>query len=362
MSAASTLARPLAAALTRRWPDGSRLLLVGDGAGWSVDHDLRELGVIAERLGARIAPHRLLSASRGQAAFYGSQFTLLREPWTPSAHRLGTAYFHGRPGTPGYPEFDECYRVLCGHHTEISRLQVTHGEMHDLVLSSGIDPAKVFQIPIGVHLSYFPPQTRESCDAARAEFGLPRTAFVVGSFNKDGVGFGDGIEPKLIKGPDVLVDAFTRLRNSVPELHVLLSGPARGFVKAALDRHGIPYVHRTAARYADVSRFYHAVDAYLVASRQEGGPKAVLEAMASGVPLVTTRVGQATDLVRDGVNGWLVEVEDAEAMAERLATIADAPMDLASIRATGIATAARNAYEAQLPLWRSFFDGFVAMP
>lgn len=358
----SSAVRSLASTLTRRWPAGSRLFLVGEGVGWSIDHDLRELAAIAERLEVRVAPRRLLSASRGQAAFYGSQFTLLKEPWTPSSHRLATAYFHGRPGTPGYPEFDECYRVLGRHHAEISRLQVTHREMHDLVLSTGIDPAKVIRIPIGVHLSYFEPQTHESRDAMRAELGLPRTAFVVGSFNKDGVGFGEGLEPKLIKGPDVLVETLARSRESVPELHVLLSGPSRGFVKAALDRHGIPYVHRTAADYAEVGRFYQAVDAYLVASRQEGGPKAVLESMASGVPLVTTRVGQAAELVRDGENGWLVDVDDVDAMADRITAIAGAGAGLDGVRAAALATAAENAYDAQLPLWRSFFDGLVAMP
>ena len=42
----------------------------------------------------------------------------------------------------------------------------------------------------------------------------------------------------------------------------------------------------------------------------EGGPRAALEAMATGVPLVSTRVGQAADLVRHGENGWLADVDD----------------------------------------------------
>jgi glycosyltransferase involved in cell wall biosynthesis len=361
LSAASALARPFAATLTRRWPQGSRLFLVGEGTGWSIDHDLQELAATAGRLGVRVAPSRLLSASRGQVAFYGSQFTLLREPWSPPPHRLVTAYFHGRPGTPGYPEFDECFRVLRDRHAELARVQVTHVEMHDLVLSSGIDAAKVIRIPIGVEPSYFALQTPESRSAARAELGLPQDAFVVGSFQKDGVGWGDGLEPKLIKGPDTLVDALRRLHRRVPELHVLLSGPARGFVKQGLDRDGIPYLHRAVARYADLARLYRALDAYLVPSRQEGGPKAVLESMASGVPLVTTKVGQATDLVRNGDNGWLVDVDDVEAMVERLAAVADGGPDLPRIREAGFATAGENAYEAQLPLWRAFFDGLVAM-
>lgn len=349
------------ATLTRRWPQRSRLFLVGEGAGWSIDHDLRELAGIARRLGARLADRRLLSASRDQAAFFGSQFALLQEPWLPRPHALGTAYFHGRPGTTGMPEFDASYRALCTHHSELARVQVTHAEMHELVLSSGIDPSKVFRIPIGVDIASFSPQTEATRAKARAELGLPAAAFVIGSFQKDGVGWEDGRAPKAIKGPDVLLEALGRLRERVPELHVILSGPARGFVRAGLERLGIPYVHPRLERYEEIGRLYSALDAYVVPSRQEGGPKGVLEAMASGVPLVSTRVGQAAELVRDGVNGWLVEVEDAERLADRLASVAERPAGLPGVIAAGLETARQNAYDRQLPLWRAFLDGFVAL-
>ncbi len=358
-SAIRRVARPLARAVTRRWPPNSHLFLVGEGVGWSIDHDLRELATIAGGLGVRVADRRLLSASRNQAAFYGSQFTLLREPWRPPLHRLGTAYFHGRPGTPGMPEFDDCYSALRAHHEELARVQVSNAEIHNLVLSTGIDPAKVFRIPIGVNLAYFEQQTPESRAAARAELGLPEEAFVVGSFHKDGFGFGEGREPKAIKGPDVLLEALLLLRERVPVLHVLLAGPARGYVRAGIERLGIPYRHRVVARYEEVGRLYQAIDAYAVPSRQEGGPKALFEAMASGVPLVTTRVGQAIDLVRHGENAFMVDVEDAEGLAHWLAHVAAQPAELGGVLAAGLETAAAHSYEAQLPLWRSFFDGFV---
>jgi glycosyltransferase involved in cell wall biosynthesis len=352
----------IASAFTRSWKPRSRLFLVGEGAGWSIDRDVLELAAVARRLGVRVADRRLLNASGGQAAFYGSQFTLLSEPWAGARHALGTAYFHGRPGTPGHPEFDACYAGLCERHPEVDRVQVTHGEMHELVLSSGIDPAKVFRIPIGVDLACFAPQTQESRLAARAALGLPAGAFAVGSFQKDGVGFGAGDEPKAIKGPDVLLDALSLVREDVPELHVVLSGPARGFVKSGLERLGIRYVHRMLGRYEEIAALYAALDAYVVPSRQEGGPKGVLEAMASGVPLVTTRVGQAMDLVRHGENGWMVEVEDATGLAHWLDHVAGASRDeLAPVLAAGLETARAHAYEAQLPLWRSFYDGFVEL-
>jgi glycosyltransferase involved in cell wall biosynthesis len=352
-------ARSVASALTRRWPRHSRLFLVGERVSWSIDHDLVELATIAAKLGVPIAPRRMLSAAREQAVFYGSQFTLLREPWRPSPHRLATAYFHGRPGTPGFPEFDECFRVLCEHHGELARVQVSHSEMHDLVLSSGIDPSKVFRIPIGVNMAYFTRQTEDSRAAARSALGLPDDAFVVGSFHKDGVGMGEGSAPKSIKGPDTLLAALELLHGSVPALHVLLAGPARGYVRAGLERLGIPYRHRVVGRYEDVAGLYHALDAYVVPSRQEGGPKGIFEAMASGIPVVTTCVGQAMDLVLDGRNAWMVDVEDAEGLAHRLSHIASRPVELDEVVERGIETAKANSYEAQLPLWRDFLRGLV---
>ncbi len=356
-SALRGFAAPVAETLTRRWPAGSRLFLVGEGASWAIDDHLDAVAVLARELRIKLADRRLLSASRDQAAFFGSQFALLREPWHEWPHALGTAYFHGLPGTPGMPEFDEAYRVLSAHHHELARVQVSHPQIRDLVLSSGIDPAKVFEIPIAVELDVFRPQTPELRAAARAELGIPESAFVVGSFHKDGVGWGEGLEPKLIKGPDVLLAAMELLRARVPEVHVLLSGPARGYVTAGLTARGIPWTHRKLARYEDIADLYAALDAYVVASRQEGGPKGVLESMASGVPVVSTRVGQATTLIRDGENGRLVDVEDAEALAEGLAGLGDTT----AIVTAGLETARANSYAAQLPLWRAFFAGFVTV-
>ena len=59
-------------------------------------------------------------------------------------------------------------------------------------------------------------------------------------------------------------------------------------------------MHRLLPDRDGLASAYHALDAYVVPSRQEAGPKGVLESMATGVPLVTTRAGQAPDLVVEG--------------------------------------------------------------
>ena len=84
--------------------------------------------------------------------------------------------------------------------------------------------------------------------------------------------------------------------------------------------------------------------------------------MATGVPLVTTRVGQAADLVRDGENGWLREVEDAEGLAAAAAHVAGTPLASSSASPTSAReTAVANSWEALRPRWRELLAGFVAM-
>ena len=348
-----------AQAEARRWRPYSRLFLRDDGGFWSLSHDMRELAAISRQLGIPVADLSRFQYARNQAVFYASRYALLlNDAWERQSHRLATAYFHGRPGS-GEPVFDELYAALCRAHPHLHRVQVSHSEMRDLVLSSGIDPQKVFLIPIGVNLSYFHLQTQRSRRETRLRCGIPESAVVVGSFQKDGVGWGEGLEPKLIKGPDVFLKAISLLKRRVPELFVLLTGPARGYMKAGLERLGIPYRHYFVDNYAEIGQFYQSLDVYIVASRQEGGPKAVLESMASGVPLVTTRVGQAMDLVRHGENGWMVEVEDAEGLAHWTEYAIDHRDSLENVIRCARQTAEENSYDAQVPLWREFMRGFV---
>ena len=221
---------------------------------------------------------------------------------------------------------------------------------------------KLHRIPIGIDTEAFRPRTAQLRTAARRALGLPESAFVVGSFQKDGVGWGDGLEPKLIKGPDVLLAVAEQLHERVPETMFLLTGPSRGYVRAGLERLGVPHRHVLLPSIDAVSQAYEAIDVCLVTSRDEGGPRAVLEAMATEVPLVTTRVGQALDLVRHAENGWIVDVADVSGLVEWTAHVADAPAsELADVLDAGRATADANSYDALRPRWRELFDGFVAL-
>ena len=161
----------------------------------------------------------------------------------------------------------------------------------------------------------------------------------------------------------MLLSVAERLRERVPELWFLLTGPSRGYVRAGLDRLGIPYRHALLDDVDAVAQAYEAIDVCVVTSRDEGGPRAVLEAMATGVPFVTTRVGQAADLVAHGVNGWLVDVEDVDGARrlDRARRRCRRAEELDACGDAGRSTAEANSYPSLRPRWRALLDGFVAL-
>ena len=348
---------------TREWPPHSHLFVEQEAAEWVLSYEARQLARTASALGIPLGPRSWARGISNQSVFHLSQFTLLLHRFERRGNNLGLSYFHGRPGTPGMPEFDACFDTMRARHHELDRIQVTNREMEALVLSTGIAQEKVHRIPIGIDVEVFRPRDDASRAVARTRLGLPAGAFVVGSFQKDGVGWEEGLEPKLIKGPDVLLAVAERLAEQVPELHFLLTGPARGYVRTGLERLGIPYRHRLLSDVDAVAEAYPAIDVCLVASRDEGGPRAVLESMATCVPLVTTRVGQAADLVRHGDNGWMVEPEDVDGLVHWIEHVASSSeSELEPVLAAGRAVAERSSYDALRPRWRELLSGFVALP
>jgi glycosyltransferase involved in cell wall biosynthesis len=351
-------AQPFQAVLSLLYKHPFSLLSIrSDLSGWVLEEEAIALRRIASTLGIHAKMNYGLSRHAAQCCHYTSQFVLRNRRYFETKNRISVDYFHGVPGTAAV--FAEVYDGLRRHHAAISRVRVSHSRMEQMVLESGIDPGKVHRIPIGINLDFFTIQTPVSRQEARRKLGLAESAVVIGSFQKDGVGWGEGREPKLIKGPDVFLRTVELLKPRIPELHVVLSGPSRGYVKEGLARLGVPYRHVYPKRYEEVGQLFQALDLYLVTSREEGGPKAILESMASGVPLITTRVGQAADLVEHGRNSWMVEAEDIEGLAHWAWHAIDRRSSLTPVLELARKTAEEHSYEAQMPLWRRFFEGYV---
>jgi glycosyltransferase involved in cell wall biosynthesis len=180
------------------------------------------------------------------------------------------------------------HRLLAVHRAEAQRLRSKYGHPDVAVW------------PAPVRTDVYQPRDR---DEARARLGVPSDARLVLSVGR--------LHP--VKGLDDLVGACRELDC---ELVLAGSGSESGRL-AALEGSPLRLLgHRSADELVD---WYAAADVFALASRQEGQPVAVLEAMACERAVVATAVGGVPDVVEEGRTGWLVPPRDVERLRAALA-------------------------------------------
>jgi len=146
-----------------------------------------------------------------------------------------------------------------------------------------------------------------------------------------------GIEPRATvvthigrfafqKNHALLVEAFAQVHSDAP-LYLLLvgGGELESAVREQVAGLGLQERVRFLGTRADVADILRASDVFVLSSRWEGNPMSVMEAMAAGLPVVSTAVGGVPELVREGETGLLVPSEDAGALAQALQALVDDP-------------------------------------
>jgi glycosyltransferase involved in cell wall biosynthesis len=129
------------------------------------------------------------------------------------------------------------------------------------------------------------------------------------------------------KGQRILIKACRKLHRAGRKLQLVLvgTGPDETDLKAAVARYGLDSVVRFtgALNQTEVHAWYSRADAFALASFAEGIPVVLMEAMASGIPCVSTRITGIPELIRDGDDGLLVTPSDADELAVALARLMD---------------------------------------
>ena len=140
-----------------------------------------------------------------------------------------------------------------------------------------------------------------------------------------------------VKRTDDVLRAFRGLLDRGVDAYLCLvgDGPDRAGLERLAHELGVSRRCRFAGYQDDVGRFYKAIDVLLLPSANEGTPVSVIEALAAGRPAVATRVGGTPDVVRDGEDGFLVEVGDIASLAGRLAELAADPRRRTRMGAAG---------------------------
>lgn len=199
-------------------------------------------------------------------------------------------------------------------------------------LAAGVGrPEQYVTVRSGLELGLYGPDAQVRHEV-RQELGLPHDARVVGAVNR--------LSPQ--KDPLTLLHACAAVLRADPDARLLLvgDGPLRGDVEREVDALGLRGQAVLPGLRADVPRLLTAMDVFVSASRWEGLPRTVLQAMATGVPVVATAADGIVDVVEDGVTGRLVPVGDTAGLTQAVGEV---------LRDRGRATAFASAAAARLP-------------
>lgn len=296
--------------------DEFKVIFIIEKADWAI----RQVGTnIAKRINKNNNIIKLSTAPEkfnNKIIHFGSHYMwLLKYKYLSRDNKYIVSFFHGNPQHDKNEKiiFDEFLKSVY----KIKKIIVSNSIVKNRLINHGISKQKIIQIPIGVDTNYFKPPTKLQRKRARIFFNFKNDEIIIGSFQKDGQGWGDGKIPKLIKGPDIFAEVIAKLSQEF-KIKVLLTGPARGFLKKQLDQNNIEFIHHYLNDYSKLLKYYHALDFYLITSREEGGPMGLLESMSAGVPVVSTNVGMAPDLINSYKSGLIVNSLEPKFIAGKI--------------------------------------------
>jgi len=173
-----------------------------------------------------------------------------------------------------------------------------------------LDRARVHVVPNGIDAEEFKPRSREEAREA-LDLGPGKLLVCVGRLERD-------------KGYETAIEALGRLGDPEPRLLVIGSGPEQELLEATARRAGVAdrIVFLGRRPRTEVADYLAAADAFLFPTeRDEAAPLVPLEAMASGLAVLTTSVGGGAELIEDGVSGLLLPPANADAWAEAIRSL-----------------------------------------
>lgn len=163
---------------------------------------------------------------------------------------------------------------------------------------------------VGINLEKFQPQTKENKYSMRYKYGYKIEDFILFY----------AAELNYNKHQDLLINVVSTLKNRIPNIKLLLagSGPSLGQYKNMVKQLDLVDNVEFLGFRNDIPNLLMLSDIVVASSRREGLPVNVMEAMATGLPVVATDVRGHSDLVKDGENGYLVRLDDIKGFAKAI--------------------------------------------
>jgi glycosyltransferase involved in cell wall biosynthesis len=255
------------------------------------------------------------SSKAGALARLGRWSRARRVVYTPHAWYTQNPEL-GAAARGAYQLIERALATVTDRIISVSRDEAEHA------VALGIGRRKLVLIENGIE-TWTPERVARTRAATRARLGIAPDDVVVGFLGR--------LAPQ--KAPDVALHVFRRVLDGRPATRVVLAGdgPEADRVCALIGELGLGdrVVALPVASGPDV---IPAFDLFLMTSRYEGFPYVLLEALAAGCAIVSTRVGGVADCVVDGVNGSVVDSLDPDPIARAVLAIVDDPERLTAMR------------------------------
>ena len=220
-----------------------------------------------------------------------------------------------------------------------------------LLEQGGVPIDRVDVILGGVDLLLYKPATDEMRRSIRRELNLNDDAFVVGSVGS----------LTTVKRHCDLIESMRQLAKRLPKLRLLIvgDGPLRSDLQRQARVAGLDRKIHFVGRREDVGTLLGAMDVYVCPSASESMSNAVLEAMASGLPVVTTDVGDHALTVRDGVEGRVVEKLNPAHISDAIVNLMLDPQGRSRMTVASRLRVESLSFERMTERYRVYYDNIL---
>lgn len=224
-----------------------------------------------------------------------SRFRTPSIPWVCSVHDIYSKSWSGKCTLP-------LLRAVWRRADAV--VAISHAVKHWLVDEMGVPAERVTVIHYGIDSERFVYRS-----SGRAWNSAMNGGATIGSIGR--------LEER--KGHECLIRAMPAVLRQIPNASLLIAGSDPfGYsrtIQGLIERLNLTGQVRVVGFQSDVFSFLHSLDVFALASRSEGFGQVIVEAMAAGKPVVTSRISPLTEIVVDGQTGLLAEPENPEAFA-----------------------------------------------
>jgi sugar transferase (PEP-CTERM/EpsH1 system associated) len=250
-----------------------------------------------------------------------------------------------------YQWMRRAYRPFVHHYVALS------GDLGSYLRSRvGVPASRLSQIINGVDIERFSPARPARAALHGSPFNDPQL-FIVGTVGR----------MLTVKAQPDLARAFVRALELCPQLHARLrlvmvgDGALRAQAQAILDTAGVQDLAWLPGERADVPDVMRALDGFVLPSLAEGISNTILEAMATALPVLATRVGGNAELVAEGDTGDIVPAGDVDALAAALVRLSTDPVRAATMGRAGRARAEQMfSLPAMVQAYQDLYDRQLA--